>query len=216
MSKLTVRSFGVSLDGYGAGPNQSLDNPLGEGGLALHDWMFATKTIRRIMGKDGGSTGIDDEFAARGFENVGAWIIGRNMFGPIRGPWPDDKWNGWWGSDPPFHAPVFVLTHHSRRNVTMEGGTTFHFVTEGIHVAAERACGGASDREVRVGGGVSTIRQFLAAQLLDELHLALSPVLLGSGEALFSGLNLPQLGFRCTQHVYTENATHVTLTRLMR
>jgi dihydrofolate reductase len=212
MSRLRVCSFGVSIDGFGAGPNQDLANPLGVGGLALHDWFFPTRTFQRMHGDDGAGTGgVDDEFAARGFEGVGAWILGRNMFGPVRGPWPDDSWKGWWGANPPYHTPVFVLTHHPRASITMEGGTTFHFVTDGIHAALERARQAAGGKDVRLGGGVATLRQYLNAGLVDEMHLAISPVLLGSGEHLFVGINLPQLGYRCTDHVATLKATHVIL-----
>jgi dihydrofolate reductase len=211
MGKPRVNSFSISLDGYGAGPNQSLENPLGVGGFALHEWAFATRTFREMFGKDGGSTGPDNEFAARGFENLGAWILGRNMFGPIRGPWPDDLWKGWWGENPPYHVPVFVLTHHPRASIKMEGGTVFHFVTEGIEVALKRAREAAGERDVRVGGGVATIQQYLRAGLIDEMHLAVAPVLLGSGENLFAGIDLAKLGYRCSGTVGTEKATHVTI-----
>lgn len=213
MSKLRVNSFSISLDGYGAGPNQSLENPLGMGGFALHEWAFATRTFREMFGKDGGSTGADNEFAARGFENLGAWILGRNMFGPIRGPWPDDLWKGWWGENPPYHVPVFVLTHHHRASIKMEGGTVFHFVTEGIEVALKRAREAAGDRDIRVGGGVATIQQYLRAGLIDEMHLAVAPVLLGSGENLFAGIDLAKLGYQCSEMVGTEKATHVTIVK---
>jgi len=214
MSRLRVESFSLSIDGYGAGPDQSLDNPLGVGGTALHPWALATRTFQRmVFGNDGGATGVDDDFAARGFRNVGAWILGRNMFGPVRGPWPDDTWRGWWGDDPPYHAPVFVLTHHARPSITMAGGTVFHFVTDGIDAALARATEAAAGRDVRLGGGVATIRQYLRARLIDEMHLAISPVLLGRGEALWAGIDLPALGYRCTEHVATSGATHVVLTR---
>jgi dihydrofolate reductase len=213
MSKLHVSSFSVSLDGYGAGPGQSLDNPLGVGGMALHEWAFATRTFREMFGQDGGDTGTDDDFALRGFANVGAWILGRNMFGPVRGAWPDESWKGWWGDSPPYHCPVFVLTHHPRASIAMEGGTTFHFVTEGIHAALERAREAADGGDVRVGGGVATIRQYLQAGLIDEMHLAISPALLGSGEHLLGGLDLLKLGYRVSEHVPTPKATHVVLTR---
>jgi dihydrofolate reductase len=211
MPKIRVESFSVSLDGFGAGPNQSLDNPLGVGGESLHEWALATKTFRRMFGKDGGATGTDDDFAARGIRNVGAWILGRNMFGPIRGPWPDDNWKGWWGDNPPYHTPVFVLTHHARDPITMAGGTTFHFVTDGIPRAVERAIAAASGRDVRVGGGVATIQQFLRAKLIDEMHVAIAPVLLGSGERLFADVDLVSLGYRCVEHVPTQNVTHVVI-----
>ncbi len=213
MSRLTIRSFSVSLDGYGAGPAQSLENPLGVGGMTLHEWAFGTRTFRKMFGRDGGSTGVDDEFAARGFENVGAWILGRNMFGPIRGDWPDENWKGWWGDNPPYHCEVFVLTHYPRAPLAMEGGTTFHFVTDGIHAALERAMKAANGRDVRLGGGVSTLRQYLQAGLVDEIHLAVSPVFLGVGENLFAGIDLPKLGFQRSEHVSTPHATHVVLTR---
>jgi dihydrofolate reductase len=211
MSKLVVRSFGISLDGYGAGPDQNLENPLGVGGESLHDWMVHTRTFQRIMGEGGGSTGVDDDFAARGFANLGAWILGRNMFGPVRGPWPDESWKGWWGDVPPYHTQVFVLTHHPRRSLTMEGGTTFHFVTDGIHRALERAREAANGKDIRLGGGSATIKQYLTAGLVDELHLAIAPILLGSGEALFSGIDALKLGYRCVEHVASEKATHVVL-----
>lgn len=213
MSRLIVSSFGVSIDGFGAGPNQTLDNPLGVGGPALMEWAFTTRTFQQMHGGGGGSTGIDDDFAARGFANVGAWILGRNMFGPVRGPWTDDEWKGWWGANPPYHVPVFVLTHHPRESITMEGGTSFHFVGEGIHAALARAREAAQGRDVRIGGGAATIRQYLAAGLIDELHLALSATLLGSGELLLAGIDLPALGYRCTERVASEHATHVVLTR---
>jgi dihydrofolate reductase len=213
MSKLRVRSFSVSLDGFGAGSTQDLEHPLGAGGMAVHEWLFATRTFQKMIGKDGGATGIDDDFFARGFAGIGAWILGRNMFGPLRGAWPDDAWKGWWGQTPPFHAPVFVLTHHARAAVPMGGGTTFHFVTGGIHEALARAKEAAGPRDVGLGGGVATIRQYLEARLVDELHLALTPVLLGSGEPLFSGIDLWRLGYRCTEHVTTPAAMHVVLKR---
>jgi dihydrofolate reductase len=213
MSKLRVHCFAISIDGYGAGPDQDLENPLGVGGVALHEWFFPTRTFQQMFGKGGGTTGIDDDFAARGFENVGAWIIGRNMFGPVRGPWPDESWKGWWGDNPPYHVPVFVLTNHARTPLTMEGGTTFHFVTDGIHAALKRAMDVAEGRDVRLGGGVATIRQYLQEGLVDEMHVAISPVLLGAGEHLLSGINLPKLGYERTEHVPTSNATHVVLQR---
>ncbi len=213
MPRVTVNAFSISVDGFGAGPAQSLENPLGVGGLTLHAWAFATRTFQRMHGKDGGSTGSDDDFVARGFHNVGAWILGRNMFGPVRGPWPDDSWKGWWGDTPPYHVPVFVLTHHPRDAIVMQGGTTFHFVTDGIHRALERATAAANGKHIRIGGGVATIQQYLRARLIDELHLAISPVLLGSGERLLVDIDLVKLGYRCTQHVGTEGATHIVLSR---
>ncbi len=214
MSKLRVESYTLSIDGFGAGSDQSLENPLGIGGTTLHGWLFSTRTFQsKVFGKEGGETGIDDDFAVRGFHNVGAWIMGRNMFGPVRGPWPDESWKGWWGDNPVYHKPVFVLTNHPRAPLVMEGGTTFHFITEGIHVALERAREAANGQDVRIGGGASTIRQYLQARLIDELHLAISPVLLGAGERLFEGIHLPDLGYTCTQHVGSERATHIVLTR---
>ena len=208
---LRVHCFSVSIDGFGAGPNQDRENPLGVGGLALHEWVFGTRTFQQMFGRDGGTTGIDDEFAARGFANIGAWILGRNMFGPVRGPWPDDSWKGWWGDNPPYHTPVFVLTNHPRAPIAMDGGTTFHFVTDGIHAALQRATEAAGDRDIRLGGGVDAIRQYLRAGLIDQMHLAISPTLLGSGEHLLAGLDLPRLGYRCAEHVPAPSATHVVL-----
>lgn len=221
MSRLRVNAFGLSLDGYGAGPDQALDNPMGVGGMALHQWVLGTKTFQRLhaefaaslIGEQAGREDADDAFAARGFENVGAWILGRNMFGPVRGPWPDDTWRGWWGETPPYHVPVFVLTHHARAPLAMDGGTTFHFVTDGIQAALSRARDAAHGKDIRLGGGVATIRQYLAAGLVDELHLAVAPVLLGRGEHLLAGIDLVSLGYRCTEHVATERATHVVLTK---
>ncbi len=212
MSRLRVAAFSLSLDGFGAGPRQDLEHPLGEGGEALHNWIVPTRTFQALSGK-GGTGGSDDDFAARSFENVGAWILGRNMFGPVRGPWPDESWRGWWGENPPYHVPVFVLTHHARPPLEMEGGTVFHFVTGGIDDALERACAAAGERDVRIGGGVATIRQYLEAGLIDEMHLAIAPVLLGRGESLLAGIDLPALGFEVTEHVSSEAATHVVLTR---
>ncbi len=211
MPKLRVCSFSLSLDGYGAGPDQSRDNPLGVGGEALHEWVVPTRTFRTLFGKEGGTTGVDDDFTARGFAGVGVWIMGRNMFGPIRGPWPDDAWKGWWGDNPPYHTPVFVLAHHPRASIAMAGGTTFHFVTDGIEAALKRATEAAEGKDVRLGGGVATIRQYLLAGLVDELHLAIAPVLLGSGEHLFAGIDMPNLGYACSEHVATAKATHVVL-----
>jgi dihydrofolate reductase len=213
MSKLRVHSFAISVDGYGAGPNQNLDNPLGVGGRAMHEWLFATRTFQKLHGNTGGVTGVDDDFAARGFSNIGAWIIGRNMFGPIRGEWPDENWKGWWGENPPFHVPVFVLSHHARESIAMAGGTTFHFVTDGIQAALTRARESANGQDVRLGGGVATIQQYLRARLIDEMHLAFAPVLLGSGEQLFAGLDAAALGYRCSEHVSTANVTHIVLMR---
>ena len=213
MPKLRVQCFGVSIDGFGAGPNQSLDNPMGVGGMGLHQWVFGTRTFHQMQGREGGSTGIAEEFAARGFRNLGASILGRNMFGPVRGPWPDDQWKGWWGDTPPYHVPVFVLTNHKREPLVMNVGTTFHFVTDGIHAALERATEAAGDRDIRLGGGTSTIRQYLREGLIDEMHLAISPVLLGRGENLLQGIDLPSLGYECAEHVATPDATHVVITK---
>jgi dihydrofolate reductase len=220
MSKLRVNAFGISIDGYGAGPDQDLANPMGVGGMALHRWVLGTKTFHEIHADFAGSliegTGredVDDRFAARGFENLGAWIMGRHMFGPSRGPWPDDDWKGWWGKNPPYHVPVFVLTHHPRAPITMEGGTTFHFVTDGIHAALARAKEAAQGKDIRLGGGVATVREYLTAGLIDELHLAIGPVVLGRGENLFAGLDIARLGYRCSEHAASDHATHVILTR---
>jgi len=213
MPKLRVHCFAISLDGYGAGPGQNLENPLGVGGFALHQWLFPTRTFQTMLGKEGGTTGPDDDFAARGFADIGAWILGRNMFGPVRGSWPDEAWKGWWGDNPPYHVPVFVLTHHPRASIAMEGGTTFHFITDGIHAALKRATEAAEGNDIRLGGGVATIRQYLCAGLIDEMHLAISPILLGSGEHLLGGIDVTKLGYECTEHVPTANTTHVVLTR---
>ena len=213
MAKLRVQCFAISLDGYGAGPEQSLKNPLGVGGETLHEWFVPTRTFQAMLGKGDGTTGPDDDFARRGFANVGAWILGRNMFGPVRGPWPDEAWKGWWGDNPPYHVPVFVLTHFPRPSITMAGGTTFHFVTDGIEAALKRAFEAAAGKDVRLGGGVASIRDYLRAGLLDEMHLAIAPILLGSGEHLLSGIDLTKLGYECIEHVPTAHATHVVLTR---
>lgn len=212
MSRLRVESFTISLDGFGAGPGQDLDNPLGVGGTSLHGWALPTRTFQeKLFGVEGGEGGLDEEFAARGFRNVGAWILGRNMFGPIRGPWPDENWRGWWGDNPVYHVPVFVLTHHPRPPLVMDGGTTFHFVTDGIVVALERAREAAKGKDVRLGGGVNVIQQYLRQRLVDEMHIAISPVLLGAGERLFEGVNLRALGYACTRHEASSRATHVVL-----
>lgn len=211
MSRLRVESFSISLDGFGAGPEQSLENPLGIGGPGLHKWAFTTDTFQKMLFGASGARNLDDRFASRGFQNIGAAIMGRNMFGPVRGPWLDDNWKGWWGDNPPYHAPVFVLTHHPRTSVTMEGGTTFHFVTGGIHEALEKAKSAAGGKDVRLSGGVSTVRQYVLAGLVDEMHVAISPVLLGSGEHLLGGINLMELGYRCVEHVPSEHATHIVL-----
>ena len=231
MQKLRVHGFGISLDGYSAGPNQSLDHPLGVGGTGLMEWFFPTRTFQKmhnleprdtvglqsvpdhLFGQEGGETGIDDDFAARGFENVGAWIIGRNMFGPIRGAWLNDDWKGWWGENPVFHCDVFVLTHYTRPPLTMKGGTTFHFLTDGIETALQRARTAAKEKDVRLGGGTATVRAYLRAGLVDQLHLAQSPVLLGSGESLFTDLDLIPLGYRCVERVPSSKTTHLVLAR---
>lgn len=213
MARVRVHNFTISLDGYGAGPRQTREDPLGAGGEGLHEWFVPTRAFQRIHGKAGGTTGPDDDIAARFGDGVGAWIMGRNMFGPVRGPWPDDDWRGWWGTNPPYHGPVFVLTHHTRPPIQMEGGTVFHFVTGGIGEAMERATAAAAGKDVQIGGGVSTIRQGLQARLIDELHLAIAPRLLGTGEHLLHGLDLTALGYECTAHLPTAAATHVVLTK---
>lgn len=213
MSRVRVASFSISVDGYGAGPDQSLENPLGRGGEELHNWFVPTRTFQKVHGNADGTTGVDDDFAARGFADVGAWILGRNMFGPIRGEWPDDQWKGWWGDNPPYHVPTFILTHHAREPIEMEGGTTFHFVTGGIDEALERAREAAGGKDVRVGGGVSTVRQYLEARLIDEMHLAVAPVILGSGESLFEGLDLNELGYRVVGSQLSEAALHLVIGR---
>jgi dihydrofolate reductase len=214
VTKVRIESFTISLDGYGAGPDQDLDNPLGVGGTELHQWAFPTLTFQKMLfGKEKGTTGIDNKFAARGFRNIGAWILGRNMFGPVRGPWPDINWKGWWGDNPPYHVPVFVLTHHARSSIEMDGNTTFHFITGGIHEAIDRARDAAGGKDVRIGGGPNTIQQYLHAGLVDELHIAIAPVLLGRGERLFDGIDMKTLGFRCVKFVPSDKATHVVLRR---
>jgi dihydrofolate reductase len=219
MSKLKVLCFGVSIDGYGAGPEQSMDNPLGIGGMSLHEWVFPTKTFQAMHGEmtgavaAEGTTGLDDDFAAKGSENIGAWIMGRNMFGPMRGRWDDLSWKGWWGANPPYHSPVYVLTHHARPSIEMEGGTTFHFVGDGIEAALKMAKAGANGKDIRLGGGVDTVRQYLRAQLIDELHLAVAPTLLGSGESVLRDMNLPLLGYECVEYVPSEKVAHIILRR---
>jgi dihydrofolate reductase len=217
MSKLRVHCFGISLDGFGAGPNQDIDNPLGVGGMDLHQWFFPTRVFQKMHGNgngDGdGTTGVDNDFAERGSDRIGAWILGRNMFGPNRGAWPDDQWKGWWGDNPPYHTQVFILTHHPRASIQMDGGTTFHFVTDGIHAALKRAREATDGLDVRVGGGPATIRQYLQAGLVDQLHIAVSPVVLGSGESLFAGIDLLKLGYKVTERVTSSVAMHVVLTK---
>jgi dihydrofolate reductase len=211
MSKVRVNAFTISFDGYGAGPLQELQNPLGVGGEALHEWLVTTEMFQKMYGKTSGTTGVDNDFAIRAMNGLGAWILGRNMFGPVRGAWPDEQWKGWWGEEPPYHTPVFVLTHHPRPSITMKGGTTFHFVTTGIHDALARARDAAGDQDIRIGGGGATIRQYLAAGLIDEMHLAVSPILLGSGEHLLTGIDLPALGFTVTEVETTPKAMHLIL-----
>lgn len=213
MTKTRVAGFSVSLDGFAAGPDQSMEHPLGKGGPEIFQWFFPTRTFAAMQGKDGGSTGPDDDFARRAMEGFGAFILGRNMFGPIRGAWPDEEWKGWWGEEPPYHAPTFVLTHHPRTSLEMLGGTTFHFVTEGIEVALAQARAAAGDADIKIGGGVETVRQFVLAGHVDEIHLAVAPVVLGQGEALFAGIDLRALGYRTVEHVPTERVTHIVLAR---
>lgn len=215
MTSVRVASFAISIDGFGAGPKQSLENPLGEGGLKLHEWFFPTNTFQKmhVNAKATGTTGVDDDFAIRGLNNIGAWILGRNMFAPSRGAWTDMNWKGWWGDNPPYHTPVFVLTHYPRETIVMEGGTTFYFVTDGIYSALERAKEAAKGLDVRIGGGVETIKQYLRAGLIDEMHIAISPILLGSGEHLFSGIDLLALGYYCVESTCSSNATHMIIKR---
>ena len=211
MARLRVLCFGLSLDGFGAGPSQGLTHPLGVRGPELMDWFFPTRTWHAMTGQDGGERGIDDGMAARGFDRIGAWILGRNMFGPIRGPWPNEDWKGWWGEEPPYHVPVFVLTHHPRPPLEMKGGTTFHFVTDGLHAALERAREAAGDQDIRLGGGVATLREHFAARLIDDAHFAVRPVLMGAGEHLFAGLDLHGLGYAVDAPVAGERATHMVV-----
>ena len=213
MTKVRVAGFSISLDGFGAGPEQSLENPLGKRGRELHEWMFGTRMFHAMIGKDGGSNGVDNSYAYRSMDGFGAFILGRNMFGPIRGPWADENWKGWWGDNPPYHAPTFVLTHHPRDPIVLDGGTTFIFVTDGIEAALEKARLAAKGRDVKICGGAATVRQYLRAGLIDELHFALSPVVLGQGEAVFTRIDLPALGYRVTEHQATEHATHIVLSR---
>lgn len=213
MSKVIVSGFSLSIDGFGAGPEQSLENPLGKRGGELHQWMFGTRMFEKMFGREGGSEGIDNDYAIRSMEGHGAFILGRNMFGPIRGNWPDAEWKGWWGDNPPYHAPTFILTHHARAPIEMAGGTTFHFVTQGIKAALAEAKAVAGNKSVKIGGGVATVRQYLQAGVIDELHFAISPVVLGRGEAMFTGIDLPALGFRVVEHATTQAATHIVLSR---
>jgi len=213
MSKVHVSSFGISLDGFSAGADQSIENPLGVNGTEMMEWFFPTKTFIEQHGGDGGETGIDDDFAAKSMTGNGAWILGRNMFGPIRGPWPDDEWKGWWGDEPPYHVPTFVLTHHRREPIEMKGGTTFYFVTDGIQSALEQAKTAAGARDIRIGGGPATVRQYLKDRLIDELHLAVRPILMGRGEKLFDGLDLRDLGYSVEGFVPGERAVHMLIRR---
>lgn len=213
MSQLRVHCFSLSIDGFGAGPNQDVNNPLGVGGIGLPQWFFPTRVFQKMFGNAEGTTGLDNDFAERGVDRIGAWILGRNMFGPIRGEWPDEQWKGWWGENPPYHTQVFILTHHARASIPMEGGTTFHFVTDGIEAALRRAREAAGGLDVRLGGGAATIRQYLQAGLVDHLHVAISPVALGSGESLFAGIDLLKLGYKCTEHATSPAAMHVVLTK---
>ena len=213
MTRVRVNAFSISIDGFGAGPDQSLENPLGAGGEALHEWFVPTRGFRQVYGEEGGSTGVDDDFGKRSMDNLGAWIMGRNMFGPVRGDWPDFEWKGWWGEEPPYHCPVFVLTHHARPPLEMAGGTVFHFVTGGIHEALGRARDAAGDKDIRIGGGAATIREYLNARLIDELHIAIAPTLLGSGEPLFAGIDLPAVGYQVREHAAGEQAMHVIIAR---
>lgn len=213
MSKVKVAAFTISLDGYGAGANQTLESPMGTHAGELHRWFLPTKVFQQMQGKNEGTENTDNEFAEKSFENIGAWILGRNMFGPVRGPWPDDSWKGWWGENPPYHVPVFVLTHHPREPLTMKGGTVFHFITDGVASALEKAKKAANGKDIRIGGGVSTVHQFLEAGYIDEMHIAVSPVLLGAGENFFAGIDLRKLGFTVTKTVHSENATHLIFTK---
>lgn len=211
MGKVHVSAFGITLDGFSAGPDQSLNDPLGVNGKEMMEWFFPTKTFIEQHGGEGGETGIDDDFAAQSMTGNGAWILGRNMFGPVRGAWPDDEWKGWWGDEPPYHVPTFVLTHHPREPIVMKGGTTFYFVTDGIHSALEQAKAAAGDKDIRIGGGPATVRQYLKARLIDELHLAMRPIFLGKGESIFEGLDLRELGYEVAEAVPGERATHLII-----
>ena len=213
MSKVVIQNIAVSIDGYSAGLDQDINNPLGVNGTDLMAAFFETKTFRDQHGLEGGETGVDNDFSVKSMSNKGAWILGRNMFGPIRGPWPNEDWKGWWGEEPPYHVPTFVLTHHARDPVEMKGGTTFYFVTDGIHSALEQAKAAAGDLDVRIGGGPATIRQYLGARLLDELHLVMRPIFMGRGEKLFEGLDLRELGYKCEKWVPGERAMHLLIER---
>ncbi|MBK6323966.1 dihydrofolate reductase family protein [Candidatus Aalborgicola defluviihabitans] len=214
--KLVVRGFALSLDGFSSASGQSLESPFGNGGLVIMEWAFQTRTMKTMFGQEGGSTGIDDSFLAKGFDNIGANILGRNMFGPVRGPWPDEEWKGWWGPNPPYHSPVFVVTHHARAPLPMEGGTTFHFVTDGIESALQQAFAAAEGKDVRLGGGATLVRQYLKAGLIDELHLVMTNKLLGSGERLFDGTDNLARDYDCVETVGSETVTHVRLAKRKR
>lgn len=211
MPRLRVLAFSYTLDGFSAGPDQSLQNPLGVNGAEMMEWVFPTRSFHKMQGREGGETGVDNAMAEKGFENIGAWILGRNMFGPVRGAWPNEEWKGWWGDEPPYHVPTYVLTHHARKPITMKGGTEFRFVTDGIESALKQAFASAGGKDVRLGGGPGTVRQYLQARLVDDLHLAVRPILLGAGEPLFAGLNLRALGYECVEQVAGERATHVII-----
>ncbi len=213
MSKVRVAAFSLSVDGFGAGPEQTLNDPVGKRGTELFEWFFPTQAFQAMFGKEGESEGVDAKYASLANAGFGAFILGRNMFGPIRGEWPDESWKGWWGDNPPYHTPTFILTHHPRASIVMEGGTTFHFVTGGIEEALRQAQAAAGGKDIKIGGGVSTVRQYLQAGLVDEIHFAISPVLLGKGEAMFAGIDLPSLGFRVTACEASERATHIVLTK---
>ncbi len=213
MARVRVAAFSLSVDGFGAGPDQSINDPMGKNGMGVHRWFLGTRTFRTMIGKDDGSTGVDEKYGALGMAGFGAFILGRNMFGPVRGEWPDEEWKGWWGPNPPYHAPTFILTHHAREPIVMEGGTTFHFITGGIEEALEKAKAAAGDKDVKIGGGVSTVRQYLQAGLIDDMHFAISPVVLGKGEAMFEGIDLPALGFSVKSHEMTELAAHIVLSK---
>ena len=213
MSIVRVANFAISIDGYSSAPGQTLEDPFGPGGLRVMEWFFPTESFQKMQKKPGGETGVDNDFSKRSMAGMGAWILGRNMFGPIRGPWPDDSWKGWWGPNPPYHVPTFVLTHHPRPSITMEGGTVFHFVTDGIESALRQAKAAAGTKDIRIGGGAATVRQYLQARLVDELHLVQSPVLLGKGDSIFAGTDLDALGYECVERVAGERATHLVIRR---
>ena len=213
MSTVRVANFAISIDGYSSAPGQTLDDPFGPGGLRVMEWFFPTASFQKMQRKEGGETGVDNDFAVRSMTGIGAWILGRNMFGPIRGPWPDDTWKGWWGPNPPYHVPTYILTHHPRPSITMEGGTVFHFVTDGIASALRQAKAAAGSKDVRIGGGATTVRQYLQAEAIDELHIVQSPVLLGAGESPFEGLDLVKSGYQVAERIVGERATHLVIKR---